>query len=220
MGFSPLLLLWGTLVGVDLVSVSQIMIARPIVAGTVAGLIVGDPIAGGVVGAILELFALDVLPVGAARYPDYGLGAVAAAATAAGSPGVLGTGIAVLVGLVVAALGEYGMQWVRRANGRDVNRSLRAAETDARALAALQLRGIGRDAVRAFALTAFGLVLAALVTRFPLMGLRDAVMLTVVALGAALGVATTGAMRLAGRGFDLRWFVLGLLAGAGWVALA
>lgn len=218
---TPLLLLWGTLVGVDLVSVPQVMIARPLVAGTVAGLILGDPVAGGTVGAILELFALDMLPVGASRYPDYGLGAVAAAATAAGAPGVLGTGVAVLVGLVIAALGGVMMQWVRRANGADVRRSLPALDAGRhRALAALQLRGIARDAGRAFALTALAMVLAAVVARWPLVGLRGAVMLTVVAVGAALGVAATGAMRLAGRGFDLRWFVLGLLAGAGWVALA
>ena len=36
------LLLWGTLVGLDLVSVPQIMIARPLVAGAGAGLILGD----------------------------------------------------------------------------------------------------------------------------------------------------------------------------------
>src|SRR6266516_8090724 len=36
------LLVWGTLVGLDLVSVPQMMIARPIVAGPVAGAILGD----------------------------------------------------------------------------------------------------------------------------------------------------------------------------------
>lgn len=61
------LLLWGTAVALDLVSVPQVMITRPLVAGTVAGVILGDPAAGAAVGAILELFALDLLPVGAAR---------------------------------------------------------------------------------------------------------------------------------------------------------
>src|SRR5882762_10628148 len=37
-----LLLMWGTLVGLDLVSVPQAMIARPIVAGPIAGAILGD----------------------------------------------------------------------------------------------------------------------------------------------------------------------------------
>ena len=38
--------MWGTVVGLDLISVGQFMLARPLVAGTVAGMIVGDPVAG------------------------------------------------------------------------------------------------------------------------------------------------------------------------------
>src|SRR5205807_2572076 len=52
-----LLLVWGRLVGVDLVSLPQIMISRPLVAGTVAGLLAGDPVSGVIVGATLELVA-------------------------------------------------------------------------------------------------------------------------------------------------------------------
>jgi len=37
-----LLVLWGTLVALDLVSVPQAMLSRPLVAGTVAGWILGD----------------------------------------------------------------------------------------------------------------------------------------------------------------------------------
>jgi mannose/fructose/N-acetylgalactosamine-specific phosphotransferase system component IIC len=73
------LVLWGTLVGLDLVSVAQSMIARPFVAGGVAGFLLGDPMAGLRAGVLLELFALDVLPVGAARYPDYGPATLASA---------------------------------------------------------------------------------------------------------------------------------------------
>ena len=46
----------------------------------------GDVEAGLRVGVLLELFALDVLPVGAVRYPDYGPATVAAVALAAGAP--------------------------------------------------------------------------------------------------------------------------------------
>ena len=66
------LLLWGTLVGLDLVSVPQMMIARPLVAATVAGLILGDVETGLRLGVLFELFQLDILPVGAVRYPEYG----------------------------------------------------------------------------------------------------------------------------------------------------
>ena len=75
-----LLLLWGTVVGLDLVSVPQMMIARPLVAGTVAGLLVGDPETGLRLGVVFELFQFDILPVGAARYPEYGPPTVAAVA--------------------------------------------------------------------------------------------------------------------------------------------
>jgi mannose/fructose/N-acetylgalactosamine-specific phosphotransferase system component IIC len=80
------LLIWGSLVGLDLVSVPQAMISRPLVAGTVAGWLAGDLEAGLRMGVLFELFALDVLPVGAVRYPDYGPATVVAAALAAGTP--------------------------------------------------------------------------------------------------------------------------------------
>jgi mannose/fructose/N-acetylgalactosamine-specific phosphotransferase system component IIC len=208
------LLLWGTVVGLDLVSVGQVMIARPLVAGTVAGAIAGDPVGGATVGVVLELFALDVLPVGAARYPDYGLGAVAAAATAAGAPGALGTGIGVCVGLAVAYLGEVGIRAVRGLNTADVRYRGEALDRgDTAAVRGTQLRGLMRDALRSAVVTALGLALAALVYRWPPVDVRGAVLVTLVLMGAALGVGATGGMRLSGRGLNLRWFVLGVVAG-------
>ncbi len=205
---------WGTLVGLDLVSVGQIMIARPLVAGAVAGLIVGDPVAGGTIGILLELFAVDVLPVGAVRYPDYGLGAVTGTAVAAGAPSLLGIGLAIAIGLVVAHLGQIGTGFVRRWNTDDVRRNAAALEDgDLSAVGALQRRGLVRDASRAAVVMVVGLTLAALATRVPLVTVRGALLATVAVIGAAIGTAAAGAMRLAGRGFRLKWLVLGLLAG-------
>ncbi len=212
------LLLWGTLVGLDLVSLGQVMIARPLVAGTVAGFILGDPIAGGTVGIILELFALDVLPIGAARYPDYGIGAVAAAATAAGAPSVLGTGIAVCGGLGIAYLGQIGIRWVRRSNTRDVRKHRSALERgDRRTIMAVQARGLLRDAVRSLVVTAAGLTLAMVVYAWQPLTVHGAVLVTAMVVGAALAAGAVGVMRLSGRGVDLRWFVLGLGGGVVWV---
>ena len=212
------LLLWGTVVGLDLVSVGQVMIARPLVAGTVAGAIAGDPVGGATVGAVLELFALDVLPVGAARYPDYGLGAVAAAATAAGAPGALGTGIGVCVGLAVAYLGELGIRAVRGLNTADVRYRREALDAgDAAVVRATQMRGLLRDALRSAVVTVLGLAIAALVYRWPPVTVQGAVLVTIVLIGAALGAGATGGMRLSGRGLHLRWFVLGVAAGVVWV---
>jgi len=208
------LLLWGTVVGLDLVSVGQVMFARPLVAGTVAGMIVGDPVAGGTVGVVLELFALDVMPVGAVRYPDYGIGAVAAAATAAGAPGALGTGVAVCVGLGVAYLGEVGIRVVRSRNTEDVRRNRAALEEgDESVVVATHLRGLLRDTLRSVAVTAAGLLLAAVAYRWSPVTVRGAVLVTIVLVGAAIGAAAAGGMRLSGRGLALRWFGLGLAAG-------
>ncbi len=208
------LLLWGTVVGLDLVSVGQVMFARPLVAGTVAGMIVGDPVAGGTVGVVLELFALDVMPVGAVRYPDYGIGAVAAAATAAGAPGALGTGVAVCVGLGVAYLGEVGIRVVRSRNTEDMRRNRAALEEgDESVVIATHLRGLLRDTLRSVAVTAAGLLLAAAAYRWAQVTVRGAVLVTIVLVGAAIGAAAAGGMRLSGRGLALRWFGLGMAAG-------
>jgi hypothetical protein len=55
----------------------QAMLGRPLVAATVAGLLLGS-VETGLLIVLLECFALDVLPVGASRYPDYGPAAVIA----------------------------------------------------------------------------------------------------------------------------------------------
>ena len=211
---------WGLLVGLDLVSVGQVMVARPFVAGTVAGCLLGDPAAGAIVGAALELFALDLLPVGGVRYPDYGPAAVAAAATAAGAPGVLGLGPGVAVGLVVAYAGEWAMQGVRWLNSRDVQRSRAGLDAgDLASIRGVHVRGILRDAVRALGVTLLGLALALAVRRWLPLDVRGVVLVGTVAVGAALAVATVGALRLGGRGQAGAWLAAGLVIGGLWVLL-
>src|SRR5919108_4887813 len=99
------LLVWGTLVGVDLVSIPQMMIARPLVAGTVAGAMLGDIPTGIKLGVIFELLQFDILPVGAVRYPEYGPATIAAVATAHATTGILGIGLGAVVGLVTGLIG-------------------------------------------------------------------------------------------------------------------
>lgn len=214
------LLLWGTLVGLDLITWPQAMIARPLVAGTVAGWILGDVSSGAAVGVILELFALDLLPVGAARYPDYGAAAVGATYAASGAPGVLSWGLAVLLGLVVAYAGQGGIHVVRRRTGADVRRVAVALDGgDPDTIRQAHFRGIARDTARSFGVTALGLALAAAVRAWPLLGLQGTALLQMVTLGAALGVSVMGAVRLSGRGVARAWLAAGLVVGAGWVLL-
>src|SRR5712691_1245226 len=161
------LLAWGTLVGLDLISVPQMMIARPIVAGPVAGAILGDVATGLALGVVFELFQYDVLPVGAARYPEYGPATVAAVSAAQAGAGTFGLGFGVLVGLTTGLLGGVSLHLVHRLNARAVEAAVPALEAgDPRVLVRLHVAGIMRDAARAALVTGVGLVLAQLVRVF------------------------------------------------------
>ena len=70
----------GGVVGLDVVSFPQAMISRPIVAATLGGAFVGNGTAGVLIGVVLELIALDTLPFGASRYPEWGSAGVAGGA--------------------------------------------------------------------------------------------------------------------------------------------
>jgi mannose/fructose/N-acetylgalactosamine-specific phosphotransferase system component IIC len=208
------LLLWGTLVGLDLVSVPQAMISRPLVAGTVAGWLAGDVEAGLRLGVLFELFALDVLPVGAVRYPDYGPATVGAVALGTGAPWELGLGVSAALGLVLAVLGGWSLQVVRRWNARAIQRRAAAlAAGESSAIRWLQYGGILRDALRGFILTLLGLVLASTISESVGLDRQTAVAFTLVAIGSALAAAAAGAFRSSGRGHRLRWLLAGLGTG-------
>jgi mannose/fructose/N-acetylgalactosamine-specific phosphotransferase system component IIC len=219
------LLVWGTIVGLDVVTVPQSMVSRPLVAGPVAGLIMGLLAPGGatlsglpvglLVGATLELYALDVLPFGASKYPDFGPATVSAVYAAMDWPRPeVGLGVGVLVGLIVAALGGWSMQVVRRANATAIQRraaALAAGET--RAIRALQWGGIRRDIVRSAALTAIGLVVATLIWPALPSGSENFRWITVAAVAGGLAAAVGGAIRGAGRTRRLAWVIAGLASG-------
>ncbi|MEO8294987.1 MAG: PTS sugar transporter subunit IIC [Gemmatimonadota bacterium] len=219
------LLVWGTLVGLDVVSVPQFMISRPLVAGTITGAIIGmlTPTAtmagslmtGILVGAILELYALDVLPFGASRYPDYGPATVAAVYTAMDWPRPeVGLGAGVLVGLLTAVLGGWLMQVVRRANARAIQRRSAALSAGEQvAIRALQWGGIRRDIARSAGVTACGLGLAMLIWPLIPAGTDNFAWLSVMAIGGGISAAVSGAIRSAGRTRRLAWVFAGLVAG-------
>jgi mannose/fructose/N-acetylgalactosamine-specific phosphotransferase system component IIC len=208
------LLLWGTLVALDLVSVPQAMISRPLVAGTVAGALAGDVEAGLRIGVLFELFALDVLPVGAVRYPDYGPATVGAVALGVGTPWQLSLGVSVGLGLVLAVLGGWSLQVVRRWNARAIQRRAAAlAAGESSAIRWLQYGSLGRDALRGAIVTLTGLVLAATIAESVRLDRQSAVAFTLVAIGSGLAAAISGAVRGSGRGTRLKWLLAGLGAG-------
>jgi len=213
-GILVVLLLWGTLVGIDLVSVPQGLLARPLIAATVAGWLLGDLHTGIRVGALLELFALDVLPVGASRYPEYGPASVGAVLLAVGLDRPGGIGAGVLLGLLLALLAGYTLEWLRHANARDVHRT--EDELNAGSVAAirrLQWAGITRDLVRSAGVTAGALLLATVgIARIGEAASLPAA-LTPALVGVGVAAALSGAVRNAGRGRRLLWLGIGLAAG-------
>jgi PTS system mannose-specific IIC component len=213
------LLAWGVVAGLDFVSVLQVMVARPLVAATVAGVIGGDPVSGVLVGMALELFALEVLPVGGARSPDYGPGAVAAAAAARGMPPA-SLGIAVAVGLLVAHIGDWSIVAMRRRNTARVRAAAAALDAgDLRTISRVQVLGILADGARALALTALGLGIAYVARHWLPVSARAAVLLTAVLVGVGLATAAGNAARLAAQRRGAWWLALGLLGGGLWIAL-
>ena len=213
----------GAVAGLDLVSVPQAMLGRPLVAGFLGGLVAGSPLAGLATGAVLELFAFETLPVGASRYPDWGPAAAASGALAAQRGGAWDAawmaGIMV-VALVFAWLGGFGMLLVRRLNAGHLRRRLAALESgDHRALLALQVGGIARDLVRAAVATGLTLWIGGRVARHVELGWRAPHALADVAVvGTALGVAVWSAWRLFGNGKARGWLAAGAVAGVALVA--
>ena len=218
----------GVLAGLDLVSVPQAMTARPLVAGFVGGWLMGHPAVGLVVGVLLELFALETLPVGAARYPDWGPPAVATGALVAERAGTtVAAGIwpvlliAVLVAALAASIGTWSMHLVRHANGAAIRRYADRLELgDPQALIALQAGGFVRDAGRAAALTLLTLLPGGVVVRVLSESWRaPAVVAEGIVLSVALGAGACSVGRLFGRGATARWLLAGLVGGCAGVLL-
>ncbi|HEU5467247.1 MAG TPA: PTS sugar transporter subunit IIC [Gemmatimonadales bacterium] len=210
------LLAFGAVVGLDLVSFPQMMLARPIVAGAGAGLLLGDVGAGLRMGVLFELFQYDILPVGATRYPEYGPATVIAVGAAHAFALPFGIGLATVVGLFTAMIGGISLQILRRLNTRAVTAAAPALERgDVRALYRLHASGAARDLARAVLVTAFGLVLVAITREFvvPALSHRGERLLSVAATGAGLAAGAAGTLRLVGLGTHLKWLAVGLVGG-------
>lgn len=167
------IVLAGAVVGFDTVSFPQAMLSRPIVAASLGGALAGDAMLGVLCGAILECFALETLPVGASRYPEWGSASVVGGAVVADGPSDSGAPlvIAILVALGGAWLGGWSMVQLRTLNAKRARHHHDAvARGDWSVIRWLQVSGLASDLLRASALTAALLALA--------LPLRDLVMRT------------------------------------------
>lgn len=110
--------LLGGVLALDATSVGQFMVSRPLVAGALAGWLLGDPALGLTVGAVLELYLLVAFPTGGARFPEGATATVVAVATATyvAVPGSLPLGIG--VGLLWGQVGGMTITVQRKINGR------------------------------------------------------------------------------------------------------
>lgn len=191
---------WGGAVGLDAASLLQVMVSRPLVAGPVTGVLLGRPLAGIAIGVLLELFALVILPIGAARYPDSGTAAVAAAAGYAGTAGadlrpdlLL---LAVVFGLVWERVGGASVNALRRLNERLMTGAEERRPLTAGRLERLHLAALALDFARGAAVAAGGAALAAAL-------LRSAGTSVVLGAGTALGVLGVASAAMAAAAASL-----------------
>lgn len=204
-------------IGLDSTAFPQIMISRPLVAGAITGLLFGRPYEGMLLGAVLEVFHIATLPIGAARYPEAGTAAVSGAAAY----------LFVTVTLEVSTLflaSVFALAWeriagasvvlVRRANERLVVDAARVADP-ARAITRRHAAALALDFVRGALVTLVGALAGAalLYALAPLWGLPE------VAVRSAIAVATATILAAAlvvfgGWQERKRIFLLGILCGS------
>lgn len=219
----PLAIL-GAVLGLDVVSFPQAMISRPLVAATAAATLLGDPGRGLLVGATLEMFALETLPFGASRYPEWGSAAVVGGGLFAmhgdSSPGALT--VSVLAGLVCAWIGGWTMVQVRKFNARLARaRHDAVASGSKRVVEGLQVFGLTADLVRGGTLTAVMLALFR-PTQAWVLGAwgSDARVSHAVVVGVAASVAAGAVWKVVHAAPGARWLLLaGVAAGLALLAV-
>ena len=223
MNMLPFALL-GAVCGLDVVSFPQAMVSRPIVACTLSGSLAGNAASGLLLGAVLELIALETLPFGASRYPEWGSASVVGGALVGTvplhTPGALA--IAMLGALATAWVGGWSMTVVRKRNAawaRALAPELNVGS--ARAVVGLQLKGLTADFARGGLLT-----LVALLALRPLAEAVTALWqvqprlsgAVIVGVAATVAVGATWKVFHGTRGAGL-FFALGLAIGLALVAL-
>lgn len=211
----PIALLGGVL-GLDVVSFPQAMISRPLVAATFTGILIGQPASGLLIGATLELIALETLPFGASRYPEWGSASVVGGAIFASHPShpAGAMSLAMVAALATTWVGGWTMVKLRQVNAVWAGRRRDALEAGSRgAVISLQLLGLTADLLRGAALTAIAYALLAPIADFCIRTwAMDARVSRAIAVATAASVAGGAAWKLFHSTAGARWFFIGGLA--------
>lgn len=210
--------LLGAVLGLDTVSFPQAMLSRPLVAATAGGALFGSPLSGLVMGAALELIALETLPFGASRYPEWGSASVVGGALFANVPEQPAGAMALALSatLATAWFGGWTMVKLRQQNARWAAQTRVALDAGARgAVIGLQLRGMTADVVRGMVLTMVAWAVFAPLAQLSLAEWTvDARTSRAIAVGTATSVAAGAAWKLFHGSLTARWmFLAGLGAG-------
>jgi mannose/fructose/N-acetylgalactosamine-specific phosphotransferase system component IIC len=215
MDILPLAVLGGVL-GLDVVCFPQMMISRPLVAATLGGALIGHPASGLMLGAALELIALETLPFGASRYPEWGSASVVGGAIFASHPsqpsGAMTLGV--LAALTTSWVGGWTMVKLRQLNAVWAGRRREALEAGARgSVVSLQLMGMSADLLRGAVLTALAYAaLAPLANASISLWTVDARLSRCIVVGVAASVAGGAAWKLFHSTLGALWFFVGGLA--------
>ena len=208
----PLALLGGIL-GLDVVSFPQAMISRPLVASTLAGALIGQAPSGLLLGAALELIALETLPFGASRYPEWGSAAVVGGAIFASHPShpAGAMTLATLSALATTWIGGWTMVKLRQLNAVWAGQKREALEAGARgSVVSLQLQGMTADFLRGALLTAVAYwLLAPLAAACIALWSVDARLSRCIIVGLAASVAGAAAWKLFHSTAGARWLFVG-----------
>lgn len=207
--------LLGAVLGLDVVSFPQAQLSRPLVSATMAGALAGSPFAGLLVGAALELVAMETLPVGASRYPEWGTASVVGGALFAllpiNTPGAMTCSL--VAALFTAWVSGWSMVVLRRQNAVWARKRREKLEAGSRnTVVRLQIGGLTADLVRGGLLT----FLALLAFR-PLLGHSlarwtvDERLSRAISVGVVSAVAAGAVWKLFHGTAGARWY---LLAGA------
>lgn len=205
------------------------MVSQPLVAGWLAGAIVGEPMIGLGVGLLLQVVWGRAYALGGASFPVVGPAAVVAAGVAAPAaaratswgalrvPDVAVLSVALLAAFATAEAGRLLVLWKRRHRRFLLDRALAAAaEGSAAGVVRVNAIGVAQGALMGVVLAAGGLSLGwgllPFAQRVPAI---DGRWVALAVFGVGLGHTATLVER---RGRGLAWLAVTLAgAGAGWV---